>query len=369
MNLTKVSSLLKVQFGFHLSRIHCLVSFVFGLIQAKSVNLHLIAQQVANSKPSSAYKRLQRFVQQVSFSQETLASLIVSILELDRRAPWKLVFDRTNWKIGSKHVNILFLAVCGKGLSIPLFYKLLDGKKSGNSDQEDRILLLEKFIKTFGKKCGGVLLGDREFIGRDWFHYLNKAGFPYCIRLKEAWQKVCTEGGRSIELKKCFSKITREEVRSLGKCTLGEGDAAVNCFITGMISEDGEWVVVAHSEGLENPCELYRARWQIERMFLAMKTGGFHLEDTHLYKSERLECLLGVLCIAYAICYKTGILVVTETPPKPKKHGYWPKSVFRYGLDQLLHTMAQIFSKFALFSTLLSKIFAHVIPSKKSFVL
>lgn len=45
---------------------------------------------------------------------------------------------------------------------------------------------------------------------------------------------------------------------------MGEGKKAAMCYITGLRNEKRDWVIVAHSEGLENPCEIYRERWQIE---------------------------------------------------------------------------------------------------------
>ncbi len=39
-------------------------------------------------------------------------------------------------------------------------------EKRGNSNQEERIDLLERFVKLFGHKCIRSLTADREFIGK-----------------------------------------------------------------------------------------------------------------------------------------------------------------------------------------------------------
>jgi len=317
----------------------------------------------------SAYKRLQRFIQEVIMTPDRLAYLIAAIMALDKRSPWRLVFDRTNWKFGKKHINILFLAICRDRLSIPLFFVFLKDKKSGNSNQQDRINLIEKFTKTFGKKCIGLIMGDREFIGCIWLNYLNKQSIPFCVRLKEGWQKVSLPSGQMVEVKKCFYGLKKGEVRSLGLRQLGEGKNYVNCYITGLRNKKGDWVIVAHSEKLENPCEIYRERWQIETMFRAMKTGGFNLEDTHVTAPDRLECLIGIVSIAYAICYKAGEFVVLKTPPKPKKHGFWPKSIVRYGIDAIFQAIAQIYYQPSLFKQLMYQIFSPIRLSKQFFVL
>lgn len=368
MKITKLTSLLKLHFGYHLSRIRCLEALIFGIIRMRTVNLSLISTTL-ESKQDSAYKRLQRFIKSVSFSSGRLAYLLASIVGLRKREPSRLVLDRTNWKFGKKHINILYLAACRDGLSIPLFFTFLRGKKCGNSNQRDRIDLMQKFIKTFGKKCVGLILGDREFIGFNWFQYLLEERLPFCIRLQEGWHKVALLDGRSVPVKKCFKGLKKGETRSLGLRQWSEGKTAVSCYITGMRTDTGEWVIVAHSKGLEDPCDIYRDRWQIETMFRAMKTGGFNIEDTHVTAPDRLECLFGVVAIAYAICYKMGEFAVSKSPPKLKKHGYRPKSILRYGLDKITHAIARIHDKPRIFRNILTQIFSPIRLIKKLFVL
>ena len=45
--------------------------------------------------------------------------------------------------------------------------------------------IMKKFINTFGVKCIGTLLGDREFIGEQWFKWLNDNAITFCIRIKK----------------------------------------------------------------------------------------------------------------------------------------------------------------------------------------
>ena len=270
----------------------------------------------------SAYKRLQRFIKEIELPYDKLAYLIVSILGLNKRRKWDVIFDRTNWKLGKQHLNILFLAVRLNGIAVPILFKFLKDKKSGNSNQEDRKELIKKFIKIFGKKCLGTILGDREFIGQEWMNWMNKEGLDYCIRLKEGWCKVTPPNGCSMEIKHCFVGLKKGQEIRLGLCQLGEGKETVHCCITGMRNEQGEWIIVAHSEGLRDPCGLYKERWRIESMFKAMKSSGFNLEDTHITFPERLECLIGILSIVCAICYKSGEIIVKKNFPLSKNTAF-----------------------------------------------
>ena len=324
MKITKLSSLLRQAFKLHKSRIKCLAQFILAIIQERTVNMARIATVFEGVELESGYTRLRRFVREIILPYEKLAYLIVSILGLNKRGRWDVIFDRTNWKLGKKYINILFLAVCLNGISIPIFFKFLTGKKSGNSNQADRIELIKRFIRTFGKKCLGTILGDREFIGQKWMNWLNKERIPFCIRLKEDWNKATPPNGQSMEIKKCFPGLKNGEVRNLGLCKLGEGKESAHCYITGMLTEEGDWIIIAHSEGLKDPCEFYKQRWQIESMFKAMKTGGFNLEDTHLTLPERLECLIGILSIVCAICYKSGEIVVKKNFLNQKNTAFGP---------------------------------------------
>jgi len=78
-----------------------------------------------------------------------------------------LIIDRTNWKWGKTHINIMVLSVEHFGIGIPLFWTIL--KKGGTSSTIDRKNLLKKVVSTIGKENIHMLLADREFIGEAWF--------------------------------------------------------------------------------------------------------------------------------------------------------------------------------------------------------
>ncbi|MGB0360032.1 MAG: transposase [Endozoicomonas sp.] len=89
--------------------------------------------------------------------------------------------DRTNWMFGVFKINILYLAINHKGMSIPLLWVLLD--KKGNANTAERIDLMERFKKNFPTQPIKRLLADREFKGKDWLKYLIKKNWPFCLRI------------------------------------------------------------------------------------------------------------------------------------------------------------------------------------------
>lgn len=57
-------------------------------------------------------------------------------------------------------------------------------------------------------------------------------------------------------------------------------------------------------------------------------------------------------------------ILTQQSPPKPKNHGYWPKSILHYGLDKIRQ-----FKKPVHFYDLIYQIFKNVRLSKKKFVM
>jgi hypothetical protein len=55
--------------------------------------------------------------------------------------------------------------------------------KKGNSNTKERITLLERFIKLFGKERSAYLTADRECRGHDWLRFLVSEPIPFRVRI------------------------------------------------------------------------------------------------------------------------------------------------------------------------------------------
>jgi len=95
--------------------------------------------------------------------------------------PYTLALDRTNWKIGAVDLNLLMLSIVYRGIGIPVVWIVLS--KSGASDTSERITVLEIFLDLFGAQNVAWLLGDREFVGREWFCFLKRHRIKFLMRL------------------------------------------------------------------------------------------------------------------------------------------------------------------------------------------
>ena len=102
-----------------------------------------------------------------------ISNLIFNLLP--KKENLTLILDRTNWKFGSKNINILMLGVSPKNVAFPLMFKMLD--KQGVCDTEERIDLIKQYVNWFGNESIDCLLADREFVGEKWLNFLNQEQF------------------------------------------------------------------------------------------------------------------------------------------------------------------------------------------------
>ena len=72
------------------------------------------------------------------------------------KGPYQLSLDRTNWQFGGVNFNILCLTVIADGLSLPILWTMLD--KRGNSNQDERKVLINRYIRLFGLQTLAALL-------------------------------------------------------------------------------------------------------------------------------------------------------------------------------------------------------------------
>jgi hypothetical protein len=200
-------------FSMHASRITIMFEMILSLIKVGNVQQQKLAQGTSvKAKVSSITRRIQRFFAQEFLDQDRVSALIFSMFDWHDKIT--LTLDRTNWKFGVVDIN--FLVICGiyKGYSIPLSWTILP--HSGNSDTTCRINLLERFLEVVPLNRVGFLLADREFIGSDWFRYLQERGIPFCIRLKENMLVSDTYRGGVIKLKSLFRHVWSGRTREIG---------------------------------------------------------------------------------------------------------------------------------------------------------
>lgn len=308
--------------------------FVLALIHLRNVNLTEIALAICGeAQVSSGYRRLQRFFAKAEICSKCLAKLLVKLAKLEDKK-WMLIMDRTNWKFGRLHINILVLSIESFGVSIPVLWSMLDNK-GGNSNRKQREDLLNSFIKIFGTKTISSLLADREFIGDHWLKFLQDKGINFYIRIRSDLTIGRSEG----ELVTANSKVKKlknnESIVLKGQRYLGKNYRGPKVRIAALRSDKGELVIIATNDKPGCALEIYRQRWAIESLFGCLKTRGFNFENTHMTELAKIEKLLAILAIAFTLCHIVGIWRHEAKPITLKTHKRKSMSLFRYGLDYL----------------------------------
>jgi len=310
------------------NRIDFIAKFVMSLIQVKSVVLSDIASSLngAYSKETN-YQRIQRFMRGYSFDLEEIARFVLE--QLPKQEQLVLTLDRTNWKFGSKDINIMALGVAYQGTAFNLMWTLLD--KQGISNQLERIDFIKLLLKILPVKNIKALVADREFIGIEWFKFLNEQNLKFHIRIRQNMLSDPEVQGQHIF--QFFAKLPVNQPLTLHKRYLICGQWV---SVTGMKCKDGSYLIIVTNGNPKESLELYKQRWGIEEFFRAIKKTGFDFEATHLTDLDRISNLLALVTIAFTWAHRMGeFLNDTVKAIAIKNHGYKALSFFRHGLDYI----------------------------------
>lgn len=327
-HVCELESILKQHFDWNKSRLMVLVNLVIGLFIVRTVNLSDLATVLfSKAKLESSYKRIQRFFTWIISVEEAnyfLTHFVISVLDLKNKMN-DLVLDRTDWKFGKKHINILTLGVNIKGVAIPLLWISLG--RAGNSKTADRISLLSKILNEIKIKS---LTADREFIGEEWFKFLIKSKIPIYIRIKEDTQVLSKNGQYTIALRDVFEKVKpcRRKVLRGSYKILG-----VDVNLAASRNPEGKLLIVLTNRCPYKGLKEYKKRWAIETLFGYFKTKGFNFEDTHMTDPNKIGAWMLLLTIAVTWTMKTSVMLKEKV--RVSAHGRPRKSIFRTGFDKL----------------------------------
>jgi Transposase DDE domain len=258
---------------------------------------------------------------------------------------------------------ILVLSIAFKGIAIPIYWQNLG--KGGSSNTAERMYCVFKIVQLVGKNRISCILGDREFIGHEWFSWLAKSQIDFVIRIKsntlvkrsQRDRLPTSASGLFRRLKLCGRKFLKKPFYL--------GDLPV--YLTAGRSPKGELLIVATPKFNRKALKHYKKRREIENLFGCLKSKGFDLEATHMCDRRKSEKLLFVVVIAFCWSYLAGIKQELEKPIPLKTHRRKSRSLFRYGYDILRQALFQgmkVLAKY--YYLLIPKTFEN--PRRKAYV-
>lgn len=282
---------------------------------------------------------------------------------IDEQTEYTLSIDRTNWKLGAININILTIGlVLENGKFIPLYFELLD--KRGNSNEVERKQLLVE-LQTIFSFCNTdcnpskplVLVGDREFICKQWFKNLVDCSYGLVIRLRKKDYLQLLADQMKINLNQLENKI-RNDVATNGyfrapieikgkvffyhvrmlkgrKDELSRTDKDIYIrFIS--TEQDISWV-----------SKTYDKRWKIEVFFEDIKEKGIRLEQINFKDFDKIRLMVAVAALCYALCLNQGLIVfqkrlIPQKKDKRSQKSYPRTSIFTKGYEIIEQTILNV---------------------------
>ena len=221
-----------------------------------------------------------------------------------------LSLDRTEWKLGRRSINLLFIGVAHQGVAYPLVGCFLG--KAGSSNLRERLGLLRRLLTFLPKARIQSLCADREFactgpaLAESALHPAHQSGEPGHLQgPKPTRPAVVPASGEALP----------KPVRLWGQPTYcGRGST---CFSPRPIPSRP--LLDTPGAGRSKPS--------------SNKTQGFDFESTHLTRAERVESLIAWMSIALVWAHQVGEWLSRTKPIPIKTRARKLCSTFRYGLD------------------------------------
>lgn len=328
----KLSTTLVNHLGMKKAMADFLATVTCGIIRFTHVWQKRIVGECKGSTVKNKTKKLQRFYADYHLNYLAFSRMLFSLLCIVGKVV--IIIDRTTWDYGKKHINILVAAVRFKmpggsqSFAIPIAWEVFD--KNGNSNTAERKALMDRVFEIVGKENIEAILGDREFIGVDWLHFLHTNHVPFVIRIRK--NMFVEHDGKLVKVGK-LCECAQRGIKTIFRVRLNNLDVRLEATL----SRYGELVLVIAS--LCSSFDLldeYRQRWLIELFFKSIKTHGFNLEATHMTDKNHIKKLFALIALATLFVVKLGALkdhCIKKI--KLKNHGRPTFSLFTYGLDFL----------------------------------
>jgi len=321
---TVALSILNKNLTWNKARLKCLSNLVRSFIKNATVNLTVASTCMTNGTlRQSEYRKAQRFFEKFSMPLHEIGALVLSRFRKPLKG-WVLAMDRTNWKFGKTHINILTVGVVVQGIAIPIVWRVLPQKsKRGNSNTQQRIKMIEDVLTLMPARSIYALTMDREFIGKSWLKWLDDQGVAFVVRIKKNHQ---VNGVSASDFARSKNRRTIDTVELWGL----EFFFGAKSIKRG---RDTHLYVVSNKFTAKDALRIYKQRWSIELLFSHFKKRGFDLEATNLTDGLKIERLFGVVTLSFLVTFSCGLILATETKLTASEKR---KSVFRLGLETLM---------------------------------
>ena len=325
------------------------------ILAAQTTNLSTAAKRMSKVlgkklKYDTAYARLKRFFQ-TGNTDSIFQFICVLIINTFGQSPdCYLLLDRTNWKYGKIHINVLAIGLLYRDVFIPLVW--LDLGRAGNSNCQQRLDLVDKLLSWWPLSNVALpklhIAGDREFIGFDWFKGLETRGIKYVMRIPASFKIELWHKGK-IKDRKLGLKIVQRYLSMSCKTyveavLLSELIVKLGVFDNDSSRGKADYIfLMTNMDQIIEASKFYRKRYKIEICFKHLKNSGLRLEDLAVQGQHKINLMFAALTLVYVMAIQRGIMHFEQIQPQEMKLFYDPKpyiapakSVFMQGFEDLL---------------------------------
>jgi len=330
------------------------------ILAAQSTNLNCAAKRMSKIlghrlKHNTAYTRMKRFFQ-TGNSEGIFQFIFILVVNTFGNSPdCYLLLDRTNWKYGKIHINLLVIGLLYRDVFIPLIW--LDLGRAGNSNSQQRLDLVDKLLLWWPLTDVPMpklhIAGDREFIGYKWFKGLEERSINYVMRIPASFKVELWLKGK-IKDRKLGLKIIQRYLSASCKTFVEAvllADLIVRLTAFDNDSSRGKAKHIFLMTNMDNMTEaskFYRKRYKIEICFKHLKNSGLRLEELAVLGQHKINLMFAALTLIYIMAIQKGIIHFEVVEPQKMLLFYDPKpfiapakSVFMQGFEDLL---AEVFT-------------------------
>ncbi len=314
-----------------------------GLLRSRSGQLAQIVRKVQyNHHEESLIMRFRRFVKNDNLNVETCyLPLVTKILQAVSAEPIVLMVDTT--KMGGQCL-CLMVSVFYKKRALPLAWLTVKGKK-GHLSQETQVSLFKQVKELLPSSAQVVLVGDAEFDGSAVITWLkSQTNWQYVFHTDETTLVSYQGVYHSLKEWATLLQTKPEEDIFLTDVSFTESHQVLgqNIMMTWHEGEKRYWFFVTNCPTLAKTRQWYQLRFTIETLFSDLKGRGFNLDDSRLWKSERLNRLILIAAWAYYFVVVLGVeSLFTNLFRRLVRTNAFVHSLFQLGLIYLDYILNQ----------------------------
>lgn len=217
---------------------------------------------------------------------------------------------------------IVWVGVVYRGRSVPIAWRVV-AQSSSTVHLWTIQRVLRQAVRVLPNDGAVVLLAERGFGDSKLIKYLQQnLGWHLRIRIKRSFQfQGQWRKGSSVLLQPGQAYFT-------AAVSVGKTKSYPNVYLAFAHDQpsDEDWVIVGDEPTTLQTFAQYRLRFQVEELFLDIKSNGFNLEASRLRDKSALSQLCGVMALTMLFLVLQGTQVLTSGF-RPQVDAHWRRGM------------------------------------------